>query len=152
MKIMFLITLDAHSADICQNLLEGNVTIVTQFEWQSQLTFEWRANESDCFIMIVDAEFTYASATEHGSSSRPLQSAFMSQPHRFATSLFHLTSSCQFLLLRAGPQAEHGLRAPRPRGNRQNGNNERFSGHDGCLHLRFQLCARDGLAFYGRHL
>ena len=59
MKIMCLITLDAHSRDICQNLLEGNVTVVTQFEWQSQLRFEWRPKESDCFIMIVDAEFTY---------------------------------------------------------------------------------------------
>jgi dynein heavy chain len=59
MKIMCLITLDAHSRDISQNLLEGNVTEVTQFEWQSQLRFEWRPKEGDCFIMIVDAEFTY---------------------------------------------------------------------------------------------
>ena len=59
MKIMCLITLDAHSRDICQNLLEGKVTEVTQFEWQSQLRFEWRAKEMDCFIMIVDAEFKY---------------------------------------------------------------------------------------------
>ena len=155
MKIMCLITLDAHSRDICQNLLEGNVTIVTQFEWQSQLRFEWRAKESDCFIMIVDAEFTYC--FEYiGNGARLVITPLTDRIYVTATQVCHFlvlfVFSCQFLLSRAGPQAEHGLRAPRPRGNRQNGNNERFSRHDGCLHLRFQLCARDGLPFYGRHL
>ena len=59
MKIMCLITLDAHSRDIASNLLRDNVTERTQFEWQSQLRFEWREKENNCFINIVDAEFTY---------------------------------------------------------------------------------------------
>ncbi len=60
MKIMCLITLDAHSRDISCNLMNGNVTERTQFEWQSQLRFEWREKENDCYINIVDAEFTYS--------------------------------------------------------------------------------------------
>jgi dynein heavy chain len=60
MKIMCLITLDAHSRDISFNLREANVTERTQFEWQSQLRFEWREKENDCYINIVDAEFTYS--------------------------------------------------------------------------------------------
>ena len=60
MKIMCLITLDAHSRDICANLQEAKVTERTQFEWQSQLRFEWREKENDCYINIVDAEFTYS--------------------------------------------------------------------------------------------
>jgi len=60
MKIMCLITLDAHSRDISKNLMEGQVNERTQFEWQSQLRFEWRDKENDCYINIVDAEFTYS--------------------------------------------------------------------------------------------
>jgi len=60
MKIMCLITLDAHSRDISKNLMDGQVTERTQFEWQSQLRFEWRDKENDCYINIVDAEFTYS--------------------------------------------------------------------------------------------
>ena len=60
MKIMCLITLDAHSRDISFNLMEAKVTERTQFEWQSQLRFEWREKENDCYINIVDGEFTYS--------------------------------------------------------------------------------------------
>ena len=60
MKIMCLITLDAHSRDISKNLMDGEVNERTQFEWQSQLRFEWRDKENDCYINIVDAEFTYS--------------------------------------------------------------------------------------------
>jgi hypothetical protein len=55
MKIMCLITLDAHSRDISFNLGDAKVTERTQFEWQSQLRFEWREKENDCYINIVDA-------------------------------------------------------------------------------------------------
>ena len=59
MKAMCLITLDAHSRDITLKLYDFKVTDINHFEWQSQLRFEWRDAENDCFIMIVDAEFRY---------------------------------------------------------------------------------------------
>eukprot|EP00960_Hanusia_phi_P043076 755854-Hanusia_phi.AAC.6 len=59
MKTMCLITLDAHSRDIILKLVNFNVTDINHFEWQSQLRFEWRENEGDCFVLIVDAEFKY---------------------------------------------------------------------------------------------
>jgi dynein heavy chain len=59
MKVMCLITLDAHSRDIVSKLVSFDVDNVNHFEWQSQLRFEWRNTENDCFIMIVDAEFRY---------------------------------------------------------------------------------------------
>ena len=59
MKVMCLITLDAHSRDIVTKLVSFEVDNVNHFEWQSQLRFEWRTTENDCFIMIVDAEFRY---------------------------------------------------------------------------------------------
>jgi dynein heavy chain, axonemal len=61
MKVMCLITLDAHSRDITLKLVKFKVTDFNHFEWQSQLRFQWREDEKggDCHIMIVDAEFIY---------------------------------------------------------------------------------------------
>jgi len=61
MKVMCLITLDAHSRDITLKLVKFKVDDFNHFEWQSQLRFEWRDDEKggDCHIMIVDAEFLY---------------------------------------------------------------------------------------------
>jgi len=59
MKTMCLITLDAHSRDISLKLWNNGIDDLNHFEWQSQLRFEWRETEGDCFIMIVDAEFRY---------------------------------------------------------------------------------------------
>ena len=61
MKVMCLITLDAHSRDITLKLVKFKVTDFNHFEWQSQLRFQWREDEKggDCHIMIVDASFIY---------------------------------------------------------------------------------------------
>ena len=65
MKVMCLITLDAHSRDVTLKLLNFKVDDFNHFEWQSQLRFQWRQDESDpndkgdCYIMIVDFETIY---------------------------------------------------------------------------------------------
>ena len=138
MKIMCLITLDAHSRDISQNLLEGNVTIVTQFEWQSQLRFEWREKERDCFIMIVDAEFTYC--FEYiGNGARLVITPLTDRIYVTATQVqLHALCIITFpplIVCLTGPEVKHGMCSTRASRNRQNRDDQRFSCHDGCLYL-----------------
>jgi dynein heavy chain len=61
MKVMCLITLDAHSRDITLKLVQFKVVDFNHFEWQSQLRFQWRddAKGGDCYILIVDFECLY---------------------------------------------------------------------------------------------
>lgn len=70
MKVMCLITIDAHSRDITLKLVNFKVFDFNHFEWQSQLRFTWKGGEpekgkggnegaGDCHIGIVDATFLY---------------------------------------------------------------------------------------------
>jgi len=59
MKSMCLITMDAHSRDIIQNLIDANVTDFNDFNWQSQLKSYWDAEKKDFNLKIADASFWY---------------------------------------------------------------------------------------------
>ena len=54
-KIMCLITMDAHSRDIIEKLINEGVTEVDEFQWQSQLKVYWDPYIGDYSFKIADA-------------------------------------------------------------------------------------------------
>jgi dynein heavy chain len=47
-KIMVLITMDTHSRDVVDRLINENVRKAEEFQWQSQLKFYWDTAKNDC--------------------------------------------------------------------------------------------------------
>ena len=66
MKLVALITLEVHYRDICETLIETNVTKEADFGWQMLPRYYWDETrtlnglEGDCQIRQVQAEFWYA--------------------------------------------------------------------------------------------
>ena len=66
MKLVALITLEVHYRDICETLIETNVTKEADFGWQMLPRYYWDETrtyngfEGDCQIKQVQAEFWYA--------------------------------------------------------------------------------------------
>ena len=56
---MCLITMDAHSRDIIDKLINENVQQSDEFQWQSQLKAYFDTGKSDFRLKIADAEFWY---------------------------------------------------------------------------------------------
>ncbi|GAB4813657.1 hypothetical protein N2152v2_000703 [Parachlorella kessleri] len=56
---IFWITIDAHSRDIVQNIIDVGATDPDCFQWASQLRFYWDTAVGDCRIKICDATFPY---------------------------------------------------------------------------------------------
>ena len=52
---MCLITMDAHSRDIIEKLINEGVTEVDEFQWQSQLKVYWDPYIGDYSFKIADA-------------------------------------------------------------------------------------------------
>lgn len=59
MKVMNMITIDAHSRDIVLNMAEAGVDKVDCFEWVCQLRSYWDPTIDDCRVKICDAAFPY---------------------------------------------------------------------------------------------
>jgi len=57
-KIITLITIDVHSRDVVQGLIEQRVENPTQFQWLSQLRYFWQ--DRNCIMRVCDAEFLYS--------------------------------------------------------------------------------------------
>jgi dynein heavy chain len=47
-KIMVLISMDTHSRDVVDRLINENVRKAEEFQWQSQLKFYWDTAKNDC--------------------------------------------------------------------------------------------------------
>jgi dynein heavy chain, axonemal len=92
-KVMCLITLDAHSRDIIENLIEQVVTDVKAFQWQSQLRFTWNTQLNDCMINICDAEFHYAFEYQ-GNGPRLVITPLTDRIYVTATQALHLCMGC----------------------------------------------------------
>jgi dynein heavy chain len=58
-KVMNMITIDAHSRDIIQNIVECGKTSSSSFEWLAQLRTYWDESINDAVIRICDAVFPY---------------------------------------------------------------------------------------------
>lgn len=58
-KVTVICQTDAHNRDVVWRLVHNHEETHECFEWQSQLRFSWRTSEHDCYINIIDAEFTY---------------------------------------------------------------------------------------------
>lgn len=58
-KVMNMITIDAHSRDMVDGIVEVGATEVDCFQWSCQLRSYWDTAVNDCRIRICDAMFPY---------------------------------------------------------------------------------------------
>ena len=58
-KVMNMITIDAHSRDIVNNMVEAKVDKADDFLWASQLKTYWDKDINDCRVGVCDASFPY---------------------------------------------------------------------------------------------
>jgi dynein heavy chain len=56
---MVIITMEVHSRDVIENLIEKKVRKATEFWWQSQLKLYWLKDKKDVEIRIADAIMQY---------------------------------------------------------------------------------------------
>jgi len=93
MKSMCLITMDAHSRDIIQNMMDANVTDVNDFLWQSQLKSYWDGEQQDFRLKIADAAFWYG--YEYlGNGARLVVTPLTDRIYVTATQALHLKMGC----------------------------------------------------------
>lgn len=59
-KIMTICTIDVHSRDMVNKMIQAKVDTGSAFMWQSQLRHRYDETERDCFANICDAEFRYS--------------------------------------------------------------------------------------------
>jgi dynein heavy chain, axonemal len=58
-KVMNMITIDAHSRDMIEQIVESGSSDVESFQWVCQLRTYWDKNIDDCRIRVCDASFPY---------------------------------------------------------------------------------------------
>lgn len=58
-KIITLITIDVHSRDVVQRLVDERTSAPTDFLWQQQLRYYWQEASKDCVIRITDFRTWY---------------------------------------------------------------------------------------------
>ena len=58
--IMTICTIDVHSRDVVNKMIQDKVETSAAFSWQSQLKHRWDEGEADCFANICDAQFRYS--------------------------------------------------------------------------------------------
>ena len=95
--VMCLITMDTHSRDVIQKLIDENVRKPDEFQWQSQLKFYWeKMDDKDKFdarIKIADAAFWYA--YEYlGNGPRLVVTPLTDRIYVTATQALHLKMGC----------------------------------------------------------
>ncbi|KAK9867723.1 hypothetical protein WJX84_004647 [Apatococcus fuscideae] len=58
-KVMNMITIDAHSRDVVENIITSGAASADTFQWKCQLRSYWDTALNDCRIRICDADFPY---------------------------------------------------------------------------------------------
>ena len=92
-KVMVLITMDTHSRDIVDRLVQEDVRQVNAFQWQSQLKFYWDTSAKDCKIAITDAVLWYG--YEYlGNGPRLVITPLTDRIYVTATQALHLKMGC----------------------------------------------------------
>ena len=92
-KVMCMITLDTHSRDIIEKLVNERVKRPDEFQWQSQLKAYWNTDEGDCELKITDARFWYG--YEYlGNGARLVVTPLTDRIYVTATQALHLKMGC----------------------------------------------------------
>jgi dynein heavy chain len=93
MKLMCMITMDAHSRDIIWKLFDEKVGNSEEFQWQSQLKVYWDDNKNDFVQRIADASFWYG--YEYlGNGPRLVITPLTDRIYVTATQALHLCMGC----------------------------------------------------------
>uniref|UniRef100_A0A7S3YCK6 Uncharacterized protein n=1 Tax=Lotharella globosa TaxID=91324 RepID=A0A7S3YCK6_9EUKA len=56
-KVITLITIDVHSYDVIQMLIDNKISDCEQFDWQCQMRYYWDKEKRDCLTKIMDSTF-----------------------------------------------------------------------------------------------
>jgi dynein heavy chain len=92
-KIMCLITIDAHSRDIIDKLIQEKCNSVDDFQWQAQLKVYFDTGKSDFFFRIADAKLWYG--YEYlGNGPRLVVTPLTDRIYVTATQALHLKMGC----------------------------------------------------------
>jgi len=92
-KVMCMITLDTHSRDIIELLVNEGVKAPEEFQWQSQLKAYWDNEADDCSLKITDARFWYG--YEYlGNGPRLVVTPLTDRIYVTATQALHLKMGC----------------------------------------------------------
>ena len=92
-KIMCLITMDAHSRDIIQKLVDEGVQRADEFQWQTQLKGVYDAGRNDFVVKIADAVLDYG--YEYlGNGPRLVITPLTDRIYVTATQALHLKMGC----------------------------------------------------------
>lgn len=59
-KVITLITIDVHSRDVVQMMIDRKVNDAEQFDWQCQMRYYWDKKTRDCVTKIMDSVFHYS--------------------------------------------------------------------------------------------
>ncbi|BHF69813.1 Dynein heavy chain 1, axonemal [Sparganum proliferum] len=59
MTLSALIVIEVHARDVVDNMIQQGVSMVTDFEWISQLRYYWMEKEEELKLRAVNAEFPY---------------------------------------------------------------------------------------------
>jgi dynein heavy chain len=92
-KVMCMITMDTHSRDIIEILLNERVKTPDEFQWQAQLKAYWNMERDDCNLRITDASFWYG--YEYlGNGARLVVTPLTDRIYVTATQALHLKMGC----------------------------------------------------------
>ena len=92
-KVMNLITMDTHSRDIIDKLVNENVTRADEFQWQSQLKAYYDPQTKDSCLRVCDATLVYG--YEYlGNGARLVVTPLTDRIYVTATQALHLMMGC----------------------------------------------------------
>ena len=92
-KVMVLITMDTHSRDVVDRLINEDVRKSEEFQWQSQLKFYWDTAKNDAKVAITDAVLWYG--YEYlGNGPRLVITPLTDRIYVTATQALHLKMGC----------------------------------------------------------
>lgn len=92
-KVMNLITMDTHSRDILDKLVNEGVTLPGEFQWQSQLKAYYNPSNKDSCLRVCDATLLYG--YEYlGNGARLVVTPLTDRIYVTATQALHLKMGC----------------------------------------------------------
>eukprot|EP01135_Chromosphaera_perkinsii_P005558 Nk52_evm107s352 gene=Nk52_evmTU107s352 len=59
LKLIALVTIEVHARDVVEKMIKAGCNDVNDFEWLSQLRFQWDKEEDDCLVRQTNTLFRY---------------------------------------------------------------------------------------------